>query len=220
LSERIFLITLGFHENFAIRRLTASGAGPGDRLLVITLSPMVAGAKNAFESLSAFSRRLGVSEVRLVEVDPSSLEESVEKIIEAVDEVGGREIVVDASGGSRVLVLASLLAVTFLSGRYRVSYYIQSDTGGGWEVKVTDQQLRRLRPTISKEKERILLMVVESPGLTAEELSERLNIKEKTVKNHMSELKAMNLVTQRGRGRGYYLTSWGRLMVRSLASSG
>jgi DNA-binding IclR family transcriptional regulator len=59
-------------------------------------------------------------------------------------------------------------------------------------------------------------VIASQPGSRVEELVEATGMKEKTLRNHIAELKALNLVVQKGRGSGLYLTEWGRLVARAL----
>ena len=214
---KLFLFTLGFHENFAIRRLLSQAAGEGDSVIAVTVKPAAAAVKTAFGTIENLCMRLKIGEAKLLEVSPENLEESIAAIVEKVHETmaerGHSEVVVDASGGSRILALATLLSALILSRAYKVKYYIQSDTGGDWDVKVTQTQLRLLTRQLTKEKLAILKAITENPGQRPEEIAAKIGMHPKTLKNHLTELKQLGLATQKGRAAGIYPTPWTRIAL-------
>jgi len=49
-----YIFTLGFHEDFIIRRLMNSKASKGERIIVFTVSPVSGASEKAFKNLEAF----------------------------------------------------------------------------------------------------------------------------------------------------------------------
>ncbi|MEM1909651.1 MAG: hypothetical protein QXH81_08815 [Thermofilaceae archaeon] len=66
---RSFVFTLGFHEDFILRRLSRKAAQPCEKVPVLTASPVVGGVRSAFNSLVEQCGRLGLSTPELVAVD-------------------------------------------------------------------------------------------------------------------------------------------------------
>ena len=160
-----------------------------------------------------------MKEIVMVDVDPSSWEKAMLKIVETVKGLCEDEVVIDATGGSRALILIVLLSAIVLSTKCKVSLYVQSDTGEGWEVMLRDNQIRLLRPSLTKEKLRIILEIKRRPGVSVEELSDILNVKEKTLKNRLGELRGEGLVVRKGRGGGVFLTPWGKIVAEMFSLS-
>jgi len=97
---RSFVFTLGFHEDFAIRRLASKAARRGEPILVLTAKPAVGAVQKAFNSLREFCLRVGLEEPRLAELD---LSDGARALVEARTLIGQLPglIVADVSGGSR-----------------------------------------------------------------------------------------------------------------------
>jgi CRISPR-associated protein Csa3 len=210
---RSFVFTLGFHEDFAIRRLASKAARRGEPILVLTAKPAVGAVQKAFNSLREFCLRVGLEEPRLAELD---LSDGARALVEARALIGQLPglIVADVSGGSRMVVVVAILALLALGREYEL--YVASETGAGFELHVPAGVSRALS-RLSEEKRAILAELSRSPGATAEELARRLGRAQKTVRNHLAELKKAGLVTARG-GGGFELTSWGRAIAGAPAS--
>jgi len=209
LCVRSFVFTLGFHEDFILRRLTKKAARPDERILVVTASPVAGGVLSAFESLREQCRRLGFCEPELLTLD---LSDEAGALLRLISRLRGLEepIVADLSGGMRVVVVLTLLAL-LLSGR-RFELYVLPEGGEGAELHIPAGVARALAG-LSREKLEILREIAARPGASVEYVAKRLGRSPKTVRNHLSELKAMGLVVSRGRGAPLELTRWGRVLA-------
>ncbi len=210
------MLTLGFHENFALRRLTSNGATRGDGILVATLKPLHGGAKSAYQALSVFASRMGVGDIGVVEVDPEDLGKAsyviAKAIVESIEGKGYEAIIADLTGGPRFIVVASLISLMILSRRFTVDVYVQSDTGGEWEHKIPGKIIEAMISLPLSDKLRLLKAIVAHPGSTPSELSDMVGLSYKTILNYAAQLKRQGLIVQKGRGAGYYPTAWGVLV--------
>lgn len=206
---RVFVITLGFHEDHAIRLLTSSGAASDDRVVVLTAKPVVPAVRRAYEGLRAFAMRVGVGEPEIVEVPPE-LAEGVESILKVFE--GAGELVLGLSGGMRYLIVFTLVALV-LSGK-PATIHIYPEGGEVPEVVIPKDAVASLRRLPTDAELRILKEVVSNPGITDEEVAERIERKVKTVKNVVSELVKSGLIVRKGRRGGLYPTEWGALIAR------
>lgn len=216
---RLFIISIGFHEDRAIRRLIESSATKGDRVYLITASRTQA-VLRAYESLTTLCRKLGLPDPELVEV-PTGLFEGVGRLLSVLNSAES-EVVLDLSGGMRYLAAYALVAL-FISGR-SATVYVQPESGEGHDV-VIPAKLFSVARDLPKGLDLLVLRAVHDlEGSTVEELSESLGRSAKTVANSVSKLVRMGLVARRGRRGGLHLTELGRLVVKLLggvsASSG
>jgi len=205
---RSFVFTLGFHEDFAIRRLTSKAAQKGEPILVFTAKPAVGAVQKAYNSLREFCRRVGLEEPSLSELDMS---DGARALVEARNLMGRLPglLVVDVTGGLRAVIVVTILALLALGRDYEL--YAASETGTGFELHLPAGVAKALS-RLSEEKRLILAELARNPGLTAEGLAKRLKRAPKTVRNHLAELKKAGLVAARGRGE-LELTSWGRAIA-------
>lgn len=204
---RRFIISLGFHEDRAIRRLTMSSASRDDEVFLITASTSPA-VLRAYDSLVSFCRKAGLREPKLVEV-PSDLYGGVAKIAELVLGFEG-PVVVDLSGGMRYLAVLGMLAL-FLARR-RAVVYVQPE-GEGQDLEIPESVMDLAHTSLQDLERSILKMVAGGEGLRVEDVARSLGRSPKTVANAVSRLQRLGLVVRRGRSGGLHLTSVGRLAV-------
>ncbi len=207
---RLFAFTLGYHENFAIRRLMEHHASNRDLMLGFTLKPAAGATLNAWENLRAFASRLGVEARGLIELDCMNMAEASATVKSRIESLEGR-IIADLTGGARCVVIAVLLGL--LASSAEGEAWIQIEGGEGGEDRIPLKILRVLREGVSEAKRRILAVIKDNPGIRPIEIAGELGLTQKTVQNNLSELKRLGLVSQKGRGGGLYVTSWGRLFT-------
>ncbi len=207
---RLFVFTLGFHENFAVRRMVSHSAGRGDSFVCFTLKPAAGATLDAYRSLRTFASRLGVEPGDLVELDCNDLAGSSTRVRGIVEGHGG-PVVADLTGGPRCIILAVFLGL-LVSG-VDGEAWVQVEGGEGGEDRIPLKVVGALREGVSGVKREILRLAARTPGIRPEEVAEELGVALKTVQNNLTLLKKLGLVYQRGRGGGIYTTSWGRLLV-------
>ena len=207
-SLRVFVFTIGFHEDHAIRLLTTSGAGPDDIVVVLTASPIIAGTRRAIEGLRAFTLRIGVNNINVIEVPPT-----IDGIIKVVKVFCNAKVeyILGLSGGMRYLVVYTLLAL-MLTGR-TARIHIYPEGGEGPEIVLDRYVLNSIINPPTESEIRILNIVYDNPGIVDEDIAEVIGRKPKTVKNIVAELSKKGLVARRGRKGGIYPTEWGRVIA-------
>ena len=89
MTSRVFVITLGYHEDHAIRLLTVCSVSKDDEVIALTAKPVVPAVRRAFDSLRTYLLRLGLKEPKLVEV-PTDVIEGLSTIAEVFQD-GSRE---------------------------------------------------------------------------------------------------------------------------------
>ena len=217
MDGRLFLGTLGFHENFIARTLHTFAAGKSDGLLLITLHPVVKGVEIAMNNLYSLSLSLGIIKHDHIEVNPFNPLEGIglihDKLISIAERKGYSEVIADLTGGPRIVVVSTLLALLLVSDKIPVRLIVQDETGGGGLLDlVLSPVLQALKGMGVKE--RILKLTVDRPGLRQEEIAEALGVSDKTAANYISQLVKLGLVARKGRARGVYPTSLGMLISR------
>ena len=158
---RVFVFTLGFHEDHAIRLLTSSGASFDDRVVVLTGSPLVTATKKAIEGLRAFTLRMGIGEPVVIEVPPS-FNEGISTILRVFSD--NAEYVLGLSGGMGYLIVFTLIALV-LSGR-NAKIYIYPEGGDVPEILIDKYVLTTLRKLPTEAELRVLNEIVKAPGIT------------------------------------------------------
>jgi CRISPR locus-related DNA-binding protein len=208
---RLFIITLGFHEDHVIRRLMNDKAVEDDRVILITASPVATATQRAYESLVTLCNKMRLPRPELVGVACNPYD-GLRVLLNLM--TGEGDIILDLSGGMRYLAVYALIALLLTRRRGRV--YLQPESGEVSEVMIPETLIEVfLNPPKPAEIE-LLKLLKGSEGISVRDLARLSNKAEKTVMNLVSELSRRGLVVRRGRGGGIFLTSVGRLVLEFL----
>lgn len=199
-----------------MRRLLLSSTGKGDHLLVVTIKSPAKAVVTAYNSIKGITSRMGINIFPLQEVDPEDLPGSIYDIADLIDNIMQKydltSIVIDSTGGVKVLVLATLFLTIILSEKYDVEYHIQSETELEYDVKITSKEIKIITHDPTKEETRLIQTILQNPGTTPTELSEITGIHYKTLLNRLGKLKKQGLAYQKGRGGQVYPTKWTKII--------
>ena len=205
-----YVFTLGFHEDYIERRLYQTKAQPEDTIVLFSGKPIVGGVRRAYESLKARNLSIGLPEPKLIELEyeePSKALQQARQVISGLKE----PIIADLSGGMRVIVI--IVYTALLLERKHFELYIQPEGSMHLHLHIPKEIIQCIKHTLSKEKQEILKTIMKHPGITTKELAQTLKKKEKTIINHIVELKKLNLVAQKGKLAGIYPTKWTPVII-------
>ena len=203
-----YVFTLGFHEDFAERRLYVTKANRKDVIVLFTCKPAVGAVLRAYEGLKLRITSLGLKTPKLVEINcenPAEAISEARKIIRQLPE----PIIADLSGGMRIAVILVYTALLMENKVFELK--MQSESEPAIHMEIPYPILKLIKNPLSKEKQQIILETMRNPGITVKELAEKLGKKEKTIANHIAELKKHQLVVQKGRYSGIYPTKWAKI---------
>jgi len=193
-----------------------SSTGKGDHLLVVTIKSPAKAVVTAYNSIKGITSRMGINIFPLQEVDPDDLPGSIYNIADLVDNIMKKydltSIVIDSTGGVKVLVLATLILAIILSEKYDIEYHIQSETELEYDVKITSKEMKIITHYPTKEETRLIQAILQNPGTTPTKLSEITGIHYKTLINRLGKLKKQGLAYQKGRGGQVYPTKWTKII--------
>jgi CRISPR locus-related DNA-binding protein len=68
--------------------------------------------------------------------------------------------------------------------------------------------------SLSKEKVLILNEIYKSPGVSVDDLARITGKSRKTIINHIIELKNLDIIVQKGKNSGLFLTKLGELLIK------
>lgn len=110
--NRLFISTLGFDEAFSIRFLMRNQPQPGDVVLVVSSLPDDARSMSAYQQLETFlTKYLPGVELKNIHVPVDKVYQSIAIIAKAIKSLKISNVIVNLSGGMRILVLEVLAAV-------------------------------------------------------------------------------------------------------------
>ncbi len=120
---KALVATVGFDEKFIIRMITREGLNPGDKLFLFTLEPIGEKALKAIRSVKDFVFKYHGREVEVKE-DTVNVYDFADALLKLIPAIRGivetyDEVVVNLSGGMRILIIELLLAVMLACRSYR-----------------------------------------------------------------------------------------------------
>jgi len=190
---------LGFHEDILLRSMTHLRVHRDDVVYVVTCSPLVGAVKRALESLRALCLRQGFPEPRVLELECRDFYESVRRVKSVISEHKGVELYFCSGAGLRILL--HIIEVALLASRKPFTLHYEPEAEGVDTVTIPSTLYVNILRKPSEIEERVLRLVVESGEITVKEIAIKLEIKEKTVKNTLTRLKNLGLITKKGKGR-------------------
>jgi len=170
-----------------------------DVVYVVTCSPLVGAVKRALESLRALCLRQGFPEPRVLELECRDFYESVRRVKSVISEHKGVELYFCSGAGLRILL--HIIEVALLASRKPFTLHYEPEAEGVDTVTIPSTLYVNILRKPSEIEERVLRLVVESGEITVKEIAIKLEIKEKTVKNTLTRLKNLGLITKKGKGR-------------------
>ncbi len=186
------IVTFGFDEKFCYRAIMRNGIGDGDRIILITAGA-VEKVLNAYDHVRKFvSTTYNDVKVELIEVNPRDFVSGVLRVLEILRSVEGR-VVVNLSGGMRVLSLMVYAALTLLDKGARIEIELE-DFSGVVEISEALVKLPRVLSTLSDEKIKLVKTVKELGEVEAMKLAKILGKDASTVRRHIYELEEASLV--------------------------
>jgi len=195
---RVFLLPLGFHEDFLLRVLHEHRVSSGDVVYVLTCSPLAGGVRRAFEVFRATCAKQSFPEPVLEVLDCSDFYSSMRQVRGLIESVKG-DIVVGAGSGMRIIGYIILLTLSFL-GREAYIHY-EPESSEGWKIIIPPSLFKLMARKPSGLELEVLKELIGRGEASAVDLARGLNRSEKTIRNILTRLRGMGLV-EKGSGRG------------------
>jgi len=195
--NRALIITLGFEEKFALRGLTRHGISKGDRLILLT-GPTIERVRKAASYVRDFIDKYysGEVSVDLVELPVHDFYQTTLRVKQVLENVATMDqVIVNLSGGMRIIVLAVFIAVMLLSMR-NVKVELETEDSSKY-LTIDAVALKSIMSfeELSEEKMRILeVLTREEKALTVAALSKRLRRDSSTIRKHLRSLEEAGLV--------------------------
>ncbi len=186
---RLFVVTLGFDEKFAVRALMRRGVRQEDGVVVFLPREEVRDerAANALKSLRGIVEGLVGSGLREVELEVGDFVSAVSTVRSTVLSYGPSEVYGSLGGGMRALVVEVLAGLLMLEG-VRVYVDIDLESGRGY-VTVPLHVFKAPR----KERWVSILKLLEA-GEGVRGVAEKTGLSPATVSREVREMKALGLV--------------------------
>lgn len=191
--KKALILTLGFDEKFCYRAITRHRISEGDKIILITAT-LVEKVRKAYEWIKAFiNTSYNNVEVRLVELDVKDIFSSLGKVSRIFNEYSNYNLIVNLSGGMRILSFIVLFSI-ILSDIRNLKLEIElEDFSGVMEIPVPLLSLPMIKASIGKEKLAILKLIKEGKN-DVKSISKALNKDESTIRRHLQTLHRLGLI--------------------------
>lgn len=201
--SRVFIAPIGFHEDIIMRSLISHGASRRDVLLVLSCSPITGGVRVAIDNLTGLTRRQGLPEPNIVELNCSNFYSSLRSLRKILENYLSHEAVLIAGGGLRVLTILSVIALVYHRKSFTIHYEPEADIEG---FTIKPELMANVFSRLGETELKAILEIIKTPGIDIKELANRLGLKEKSVRNLVTRLKKKGLVLKKGKREGVYPT--------------
>jgi len=190
--QTVLIATLGFEEKFCYRAVLRHGIKEGDRIILITAG-IVEKVEKAYEWIKKLIQSSYGSSVSvdLVQIDVNNTVDSLRKILRLIDSLNDFRIVVNLSGGMRILIIYVLLACLM---RARRDLTVEVEAEDLSTIVSLDWRLLKLIKEGIKEEHLEVLRHISSGLRDVRSLAKRLKKDESTVRRYISELEEQGLV--------------------------
>ena len=204
----IITYTFGFDERFAFRSLLRRGLGGSDKVAVLVPSNRPdEKSENALSSLDNFVKRYVNGEgVMRYEIEIDDFYVAVTIIAGLFRSWAERPIILNLSGGMRLLIVETLVAAVYCG----IPIKVEMETGDG--KTFTEFETPDLLPVRLDELDIEILKTLSNVKLTLKFLAEALQVAKPTAWRHVKKLQELGLVelervTDRGRSGGKIVIS-------------
>ncbi|RLE72931.1 MAG: CRISPR-associated transcriptional regulator Csa3 [Thermoprotei archaeon] len=191
--KNALLLTLGFDEKFCYRAILRHGISEGDKIVLVT-AKIVNRVKKAYDWIKTFvNTSYSNVEMKLIELNVEDTIGSIKKVLEILEELEGYHIVINLSGGMRILSFIVLLSLLFKEIRNAVIEIELEDFSGVVRIPVILLTLPSIKEKLSEEKIKILKTIRDGKN-NVKSIAEYLNKDQSTIRRHISSLKKLGLI--------------------------
>ena len=195
---KLLILTLGFDEKFAVRALLRAGLSFGDKAVIFLAEPLDERAVKAWRTVEDIvSRYFSGVNVETIKVNVSEFYRAVSTIAEKLKEAskGADEIIVNLSGGMRILILEVLVAAHLLGLKATVEVEFENFLG------LAKFPLELLRTTLDSKEKLMLRYIVSKGQTTITNIAKDLEISKTTAHRKTWKLAKQGLLKMERKGR-------------------
>jgi CRISPR locus-related DNA-binding protein len=197
---KTLVAVLGFEESIIISAALRHKLEPGDRLVILTPRDQEDNrAEAAKRRLQGFVQQVGVGkpwlELSMIPVSEHDLERTILELISFLykEASEGYEIIIEISGGLRVLCLALILASIIANNRLKGIYTVTEHTR-----KLVKLPKLKVRPHLSPALQELMITILELKEPSLEQLAISLGKDLSTISRQVTKLGELGLLTREG----------------------
>jgi len=193
---RALFITLGFEEKFAVRALTRHGLDKGDKITLVT-GPRIDKVDKAINFISDFILKYygGEVDLHVEEVSVHDIYAAISLLRRILTDRsrGADQVIVNLSGGMRVLIVAFIIALGLINLPNLIVEIETEDSST--LIQIPTQIIKVWRHQVGVEKTEILkILVSRGDYMSSREIARLTGKDESTIRRHLSKLREIGLV--------------------------
>lgn len=196
---KTLVAVLGFEESIIISSVLRHKLDPGDRLVILTSRDKEdERAESAKMRLRSFVQQVGMGkpwlELSILALSEHNAEETILEILSFLKkEVNkNREILIEVSGGLRILGLTLILASLFINNKIKGIYVVTEHTKK--LIKIPDISTK---PHLSKTLQKLMLSIFKLKEATLEKIASALDKDLSTVSRQTTKLEQLGLIKRK-----------------------
>ncbi len=210
-AKRTFIITLGYHEDYILRRIHENHATPNDTIIILAPQNPQPLTQTAIENLKAYTKKLQLPPPQITKINTEDTALALTQLTQTIAKQTP-PIIIDLTGGPKTLAILTLLATIIT--RKPATIHIQPTPENPAPTHIPQEIIELTHNPLTHEKQRILQTIIENPGITIQELAQQHQKTPKTIKNYTTLLKRYHLVIQKGRKAALYPTKWAKIATQ------
>ncbi|HIP25485.1 MAG TPA: CRISPR locus-related DNA-binding protein [Archaeoglobus profundus] len=206
------ILTLGFDERFCFRAILRHEIKEGDEIVLITAG-LVDKVKKAYEWIKTVVERSYDVKIKLIEIDVKNLMKAILDVVNLLDEYKDWNVIVNLSGGMRILTIIMLFALTIKSMRHIKVEIELEDLSALIEIPTQLFVVGDVKSKLTNEKIEILKLI--SQFEEVKKIVEVLGKDASTIRRHIASLVEMGLVNvEKRKPLKVKLTDFGELILK------
>jgi CRISPR locus-related DNA-binding protein len=198
-SGRIFICSFGFDEKFVLRCLVRYGFSTGDIVKLITSDPPDSRVLDSYRRVEELARRLGGAS-ELLAINCRNLDEAISAIIDIIRSLREHEIIVNLSGGMRILICLILIALMVTEIKSKIRIEMETEDLKSL-IDIPQKVLKLPRFRMGGVKFKIAEILILRGELSVTELAVVVGKDKSLVSRHIRDMEEVGLIHTERKGR-------------------
>ncbi|MBD3193047.1 MAG: CRISPR locus-related DNA-binding protein [Candidatus Heimdallarchaeota archaeon] len=192
----LFIFTLGFDEKFIIRFLLRHHLSKSDEVVIICPDDYLTNekAKNAYNSVKKILQSwITKEQIAILTLNPDDDSAKNIRIVQSYfNRKNPNKIIVSLSGGMRIIITLTLLALLQLQKIVPIQLEIDFENLSSY----TAMPLEIINVPYSSRVYEILLLIHRNPSISIRKIAERLGLSPATISREVKDMKKRHLIKQ------------------------
>jgi len=203
----IFIASLGFDEKFILRSIMSKGLNPSDKIILFLSKPIDDRSLKAFRNIENLVKKAyPLLDIKRYEIEVSDFFNAVSKIYDILrNEIIGGDIIINLSGGQRILILEVLAALKLLSINAKIEIETEDSS------YIVEFPLK-IFGELKLDRDDVEILSTISDGKTFSQIASEVKLSKTTVWRRLKHLEKEGYIYKEN--KKYKLTSFGNIFSK------